>query len=253
MRLESRSRAKGVAVPDEKHIQDGANEDVEAHGVKQVAGVGLAAAALIGAGAAVKVATDDSTPSQRVEGALVTEDPYTSIKRADADGDGYVNYRELGHEGFKYGVGPLNEEGIDVTVEALSAAGVKVRLDDVLDKERGFELVDNAVMLKRGVDVDLDEAVQGPAVEWTKKFKEIDRDGDGLASYDELSKAALKWNTDGLRKAGYEVTAEELAKAGYQQPLETFGEGGFMTKEDVVMLELGVDNKLDELLQKWRG
>jgi EF hand len=240
-------------VPDIEPIEGDANEDVEAHGVKQVAGVGLAAAALIGAGAALKVATDDSKPNQRIEGALVTDDPYASLKRADADGDGYVNYRELGHEGFKYSVGPLNEEGVDVTVEALSAAGVKVRLDDVLDKERGFELADNAIMLKRGVDKTLDEAVQGPALEWTKKFREIDRDGDGLASYDELQGASWKWSTDGLRKAGYEVTAEDLAKAGYKQPLETFGEGGFMTKEDLVMLELGVDHKLDDVLQKWRG
>jgi hypothetical protein len=229
-----------------------AGEDVEAHGVKHVAGVGLAAAALIGAGAAVTKATDDS-PSQRVQGALVTDDPYAALKQADADGDGYVNYRELGHEGFKYSVGPLNEEGLDVTVEALSAAGVKVRLDDVLDKERGFALEGDAIMLKLGVDKNLDEVVEGSALEWTKKLREIDRDGDGFASYDELRESPWKWNTDELRQAGYRVTAEQLAKAGWKQPLETFGEGGFGNKYHLITLKLGVDEQLDELVQKWRG
>ncbi len=240
-------------MPEDERIEQSTEEDVEAHGVKQVAGIGLAAAALIGAGAAVTKVTDDSDPPQRVEGALVTDDRYAALKRADADGDGYINYRELGHEGFKMSVGPLNDEGIDVTVEGLSAAGFKFFLDNVLDKERGFELEARTIMLKQGVDPSLDEAIDGPALEWTKKLREIDDDGDGFASHEELRDAPWKWSTEGLRRAGYDVSAEELAKAGWKQPLETFGEGGFVTRDNMVMLKLGVDDQLDELLEKWRG
>lgn len=223
-------------------------EDVEAHGAKQVAGIGLAAAALIGAGAGAVKLAGDGEPSQRIEGALMSgEDAGSSLKAADLDGDGYVNYRELAHEGFKFNVEELNAEGLDVTAEALSSAGIKIGLDIV--GEGGFPLEEDMIILKTGVDERFDEAVKGSALEWTDKHRAIDRDQDGYAASEELMEAGFKFDVAELNEAGYEISPEALAKAGYKAPLSALGEGGFVTKEDMVMLKMGVDDKLDAFIK----
>lgn len=226
-------------------------EDVEAHGAKHVVAAGLAGAALIGAGAASVKLTGDDEP-QRNQGALLSPEA-RNIQAADLDGDGYVNYRELAHEGFKFSVEPLNAEGIDVTAEGLSAAGHKVEVE-LVGKEEGFALEGDTIMLKQGVDSELDKLAEGTALEWTKKIREIDRDGDGYASYEELSASDwYKWNVAELNEAGYEVTAEELGKAGYKMNLGLIGEGGFVTQDDMIMLKLGLDDKLDALIKGEQG
>jgi Ca2+-binding EF-hand superfamily protein len=246
---------KGDSVSEDQRTEEQnqhGEEEVEAHGVKEVAGVGLAAAALIGAGAVgVKVARDDD--KSRDQAALVApEDARERLAKADADGDGYVNYRELANVDMKFNVTPLQAEGTDVTAEALASAGVKIEIPDV-GGEDGYELEGNAILLKYKVDEEVDRLVQGSGLEWFKKHKEIDRDGDGYASYEELSEVGWEWDPSELNEAGYEeVSAEELAKAGWKQPLATFGEGGFVTKEGMIMLRFGVDDKLDALAKEPR-
>lgn len=219
-------------------------EDVEAHGVKEIAGIGLAAAALIGASAVgVKIAKNDDSP--RNQAALV--ETSGDLKAADLDGDGYVNYRELVDVGFKWDPAELNAEGIEVTAEGLAAAGGKIPIEAV-GGEGGFALKENTIFLKFGVEPELDEMIKGSAIEWTEKQRQIDPDGDGYASYDELGDS-YKWNVDALNEAGYKVAPEDLAKAEYKMDLASLGEGGFETKEGMIMLKYGVDEKLDAIVE----
>lgn len=221
--------------------------DVEGHGAKEIAGVGLAAAALIGAGAVgVKVATDDD--KSRNQAALVGESTAERLARADSDRDGYVDYRDLAREGFNLSAQPLQAEGIDVADEALAAAGVKIELE-AIGKEGGFGLEGDTILIENKVDSKVDETIEGPAIEWTDKFEEIDQDRDGYASTEELEKAGYTLDFSKIREEGYDVSAEELAKAGMKMKLTSFGEGGFVTKEDVVMLSFGVDDKVDAFIK----
>jgi hypothetical protein len=238
-------------VPEDERIDDekasaDENEDVEAHGVKQVAGVGLAAAALLGAGAAAVKLTDDDKPSQRVTGALLSPEA-RNLEGTDLDRDGYLTYRELALDGVKFNVEELNAEGLDVTAEGLSSAGIKIELDIV--GEGGFPLKEDMIFLKGGVDDKFDEAVKGSALEWTDKHRAIDRDQDGYAASEELMEAGYKFNVAELNEAGYEISPEALAEAGYKAPLSALGEGGFVTQEDMVMLKMGVDDKLDAFIK----
>lgn len=233
---------------DEESPSAGENEEVEAHSAKQVAGIGLAAAALIGAGAVgVKVATDDD--QSRNQGALVSEQPVAErLAKADTDQDGYVTSRDLAHEGFKLSAQPLQAEGIDVADEALVAAGVKIELE-AIGREGGFGLEGDTILIENKVDSKVDEVIEGPAMEWMKKFKEIDQDGDGYASTEELEKAGYTLDFSKVREAGYEVSTEELSKSGITINLASFGEGGFVTKENMVMVSFGVDDKVDAFIK----
>jgi hypothetical protein len=247
-----RVETKGVAVPEDERIDEenpsaGENEEVEAHGAKQVAGIGLAAAALIGAGAVgVKVATDDDQP--RNQGALVERSVAERLAKADTDQDGYVGYRDLAQEGFDLSAQPLRKDGIDVADEALAASGVKIEVD-AIGREGGFGLEGDTILIESKIDDKVDAAVEGPAIEWTDKFKEIDQDGDGYASTEELEKAGYTLDFSKVREEGYEVSTEELSKSGITINLTSFGEGGFVTKESVVMLSLGVDDKVDAFIK----
>jgi Ca2+-binding EF-hand superfamily protein len=248
-----RVEAKGVAVPEDERIDEetpsaGENEEVEAHGAKQVAGIGLAAAALIGAGAVgVNLATDDD--QSRNQGALVSEQPVAErLARADTDQDGYVTYRDLANEEVKVSAQPLRDEGIDVADEALAAAGAKIELK-AIGEEGGFGLEGDTIMIESKVDSKVDEVIEGPAMEWMKKFKEIDQDGDGYASTEELEKAGYTLDFWKIREAGYEVSTEELSKSGITINLASFGEGGFVTKENMVMVTFGVDDKVDAFIK----
>ncbi len=240
-------------MPEDKRIDEespsaGENEEVEAHGAKQVAGIGLAAAALIGAGAVgVKVATDDD--QSRNQGALVSEQPVAErLARADTDQDGYVTYRDLAHEGFKLSAQPLRDEGIDVADEALAAAGARIEVK-AIGEEGGFGLEGDTIMMKHRLDPALDEVIEGPAIKWTDKFEAIDRDGDGYASTEELEKAGYTLDFSKIREGGYEVSTEELSKSGITINLASFGEGGFVTKENMVMVSFGVDGKVDAFIK----
>jgi hypothetical protein len=222
--------------------------EVEAHGVKEVAGVGLAAAALIGAGAAgVKYATDDD--KSRDQAALVDQSSSERLAMADADKDGYVNYGELAHEGFKWTTDELRSE-VDVSPEGLAAAGYKLELG-LIGSEDGFPLKEDLILLKWGPDPALDELAKGSAAEWTKKIRELDQDADGYAGYEELGKVGWKWDPAALNEAFHkDMTAEDLAKAAYKQPVETLGEGGFAVEGDLVILKQAVDKHLDALFIK---
>lgn len=237
---------------DERSAAPAEPDDVEAHGTKEAVGIGLAAAALLGAGAAgVKMATDD-TPRERVAGALTsreaTEGEGVDLKAADVDGDGYLTHRELADVGLKWDLEAIQAEGIEVTAAGLAAAGYR-HLLELVDKENGFPLQGETIMLKLDVDAALDETVKGSALEWSQKLREIDRDQDGLAAYEELTEAGYRWNVAELQEAGYDVNEEELAQAGYKVELEYLGEGGFATEAENVMLKAGVDHKLDSLLE----
>jgi hypothetical protein len=223
--------------------------DVEAHGAKEIAGVGLAAAALIGAGAVgVKMATDDD--KSRNQAALVGERSVVErLAMADADKDGYVTYGELAHEGFKYTTEELRSE-VDVSAAGLAAAGYRLKLE-LIDSEDGFPLKENLILLKHGPDPALDELAQGSAAEWTKKIRELDPDEDGYASYDELAKVGHKMELSAINEAFQKhMTAEDLAKAGWKLADHTLGEGGFAVEEGHVMLKRGVDSDLDALFIK---
>lgn len=234
---------------DERKDQTELTEDVEAHGAKEIAGVGLAAAALIGAGAVgVKVATDDD--KSRNQAALVDRSAAERLAMADADKDGYVTYGELVPAGYKFNVEELNAEGVDVSAEGLAAAGHKAPVD-LIGREDGFPVKEDMIILKYGVQAELDELAKGSAAEWTKKIREVDTDADGYAGYEELSKVGWKWDPAALNEAFQkEMTAEDLAKAGYKQSVATFGEGGFAVEGDMVILKQAVDKHLDALFIK---
>lgn len=222
-------------------------KEVEAHGVKEVAGVGLAAAALIGAGAAgVKYATDDD--KSRNQAALVAEDAQERLAKADADGDGYVNYRELANVDMKFSPAPMNAEGTEVTAEALAAAGVKIELEDI-GREDGYQLERNVILLKYKVDEEVDKLAMGPAMEWASKHKEMDGDGDGYATPLELDQAGYKFVV-ALDEATYkEYEPKELEAAGVKFNLAELGEGGFPVQDNLVMHKEGIDERLDAFIK----
>ena len=222
--------------------------DVEAHGAKEIAGVGLAAAALIGAGAyGVKEAVDDD--KSRNQAALVDSSISERLARADADKDGYVTYSELAHEGFKYTTEELRSE-VDVSAEGLAAAGYKLKLG-LIGSEDGFAMKENLIFLKWGSDPELDELAKGSAAEWTKKIREFDPDGDGYTSNDELAKVGHKMELRALNEAFQkDMTAEDLAKAGWKLADYNLGEGGFAVDEGMVFLKQGVDPNLDAIYIK---
>jgi hypothetical protein len=231
---------------DERIEEEKANEDVEAHGAKEIAGVGLAAAALIGAGAAgVKMATDDDGGERNV-GHLLS--PEARFAEADKDRDGYVTQPELGAYSLKFSTDKLKEEGIDVSEAGLSVAGYKLPIE-LIGKHDGFPVEGDTVMLKQGVSEELDKLAEGSALEWTKKIREADRDGDGYASQEELGIIEMKMSTLKLKEEGYEVSEEELAKAEYKVDLSLLGEGGFMVEENMIFLKYGLDDKLDALIK----
>jgi hypothetical protein len=233
---------------DEEHATPEDAEDVEGHGVKEVAGVGLAAAALIGAGAVgVKVATDDD--KSRNQAALVAEDTRERLAKADADGDGFVDYRDLSDVGMKIAPDELRAEGYDVTSEALASAGVKIELA-VIGKEEGFAVEGETIMLKTEVDQRLDEIAKSSALEWADKHKEIDRDGDGYAGGVELLEAGYKVMTTDLEEAGYkEVDLKALEEAGMKINLATLGEGGYSVEDGTIFHKDGLDEKLDAFVK----
>ena len=239
---------------DDKQVgQEGAppadsTPDVEGHGAKEVVGIGLAAAALIGGGAAaVKYAGDDERDRRPAE-LVVREGAPLDVKAADRDEDGYLTYQELSEASGKWSVEALNAEGVEVTPEALASAGYKVELNKFGDE--GFAVEGDTIFLKLKVDEELDSIAQGPALEWVKKHQEIDTDRDGYADVDDLTKAGYEVKVDMLKEEGYEVTTQELVSAGIKFPLATLGEDGFITQPDAVMLKEGVYDKLDSFLNK---
>lgn len=221
--------------------------DVEAHGAKEIAGVGLAAAALIGAGAyGVKEATDDD--KSRNQAALVADDTRERLAKADADGDGYVNYRELANVDMKLDPAPMNAEGTEVTAEALAAAGVKIEIEDI-GREDGYQLERNLVLVKYKVDEEVDKLAMGPAMEWASKHKEMDGDGDGYATPLELDQLGYKFVV-ALDEATYkEYEPKELEAASVKFNLAELGEGGFPVQDNLVMYKEGVNELLDAFIK----
>jgi hypothetical protein len=236
---------------DEESASAAEGDDVEAHGAKKIVGTGLAAAALLGAGAAgVKLATDDDQSSQRVQGALTSrDDPVRALTAADRDGDGYLASAELAQESMKWDVAELNERGLEVSAPGLALAGFKQAPDDV--GPEGFAIKGESIMLKQGVNEELDKLLDsGEAQEWSMKVDKLDRDGDGYALAEEFEAAGFRYDTTELEEAGIKVEGAELVKAGYKVPLHALGEGGFMIKGESIMLKLKVDSELDALLDK---
>lgn len=234
---------------DEKTPPAGENEAVEAHGAKQVAGIGLAAAALIGAGAVgVKVATDDD--KSRKQAALLAPEARERLAKADADGDGYVSYHDLAKVEMKFNVAPLNAEGSDVTAEALAAAGAKIETDDV-GREDGYQLEADTIVLKFKVDEEVDKLVQGPALEWAQKLKELDPDGDGYAGGAELIEAGWRLVTTDFDQAGSkQVDLKALQEAGIRIDLATLGEGGYTVEDGTIFHKGGIDEAVDTFLKQ---
>jgi hypothetical protein len=240
-------------VPDDERKEIEPTEDapdVEGHGTKEVVGIGLAAAALIGGGAAAYKLTEDDA-NERSQAALVereeTSEP-VELKAADRDGDGYLTSAELAHEGFKWSTEELREHP-EVLAVGLALAGYKHSPDLVGDE--GFMIKGESIMLKYGLSPELDKLLDsGAPQEWSSKWREVDRDGDGYANHEELEPAGWKLNTAQLEKAGYKFGPEDLAKAGYKLPSYALGEGGFAVEGSEVMLKHGADTGLDALLEK---
>jgi hypothetical protein len=219
--------------------------EVEGHGTKHVVAGGLAAAALIGGTAAAVKLTDDD-PSKRTAAALV-ESGSGDPKRADRDGDGYVTFSELAHEGFKFNVDELNQKGAEVSALGLAAAGYKLPLETVGGE--GFAIKGESIYVKWGVDKSLD-GLRESAIALTDKLRSVDRDSDGYATARELSALGWKFNVDELNEAGKKVSPPDLVKAGYKLPLQALGVDGFMIKGESIYMKWGVDNRLDELFKK---
>ena len=231
---------------DEESATPEESPDVEGHGAKEIAGIGLAAAALIGGAAGVKIATDDE-PERNV-GALLSPEAHARFVEADKDRDGYVTQPELVPLSLKFSTDKIVAEGVDVSEDGLSVAGFKLPLELIGNKE-GFPVEGDTVLLQQGVSEELDELVEGSALEWTKKLREIDKDGDGFASQEELAVIDMKMVTDKFREEGYEVTPEDLEKAGYKVNFSLVGEGGFTVEDNLIFLKFGLDEKLDALIK----
>lgn len=228
-------------------------EDVEGHGAKHVVAAGLAGAALIGAGAgAVKLATDED--KSRNQAALVSEQGVQErLLKADADRDGYVTYQDLEVVGFKYDPEPLKAAGIDVSAEALSAAGHKLELA-LVDKEHGFPVEGETILLKENVSPELDELAKGAAEEWMKKIRPLDRDEDGYLDYEGLAdywKVIIKGELDEVADKAVEI--KELYAAGVKIRSADLGEGGFAMEGDTIFLKYGIDEKLDAFIKGESG
>lgn len=224
--------------------------DVEGHGAKQVVGVGLAAAALIGSGAAAVKLTDDDS-SKRTPAALTSEGVESKAgdpKAADRDGDGYVTYSDLAHEGYKWEVDDLLRRGTEVSALGLSAAGYKMSLESL--RGEGFTIKGESIFLKGGVDENLDKLLRGSAAEWTQKVRSLDRDEDGYASSKDLDAAGFKYNVEAVNEEGIKIAPDDLAEAGYKLPLETLDSGGFAIKGESIFVKQNVDPALDELFDK---
>jgi len=217
-------------------------EDVEAHGAKELLSVGLAAAALLGAGQAARATAATAATGTQSEYVLSE----TDFKAADRDLDGLLSYEELEAVGFKYDVEELNAGGDEVTVEWLAQ---NYRLSLASIGGDGFVAKVDAIGLRRGVDPYLDAILDGKTVDWPSKYSALDLDGDSYATYEELSLAGHKWNADDLVAAGYDVSAESLDAAGYKVALDLLGDGGFAVELDAVMLKPGIDPKLDTILK----
>jgi hypothetical protein len=241
-------------MPDEKRTEEeraipDETPEVEAHGAKEAVGVGLAAAALIGGGAAaVKYAGGDEG-ADRPAALEARETAALDVKAADRDGDGYLTYQELVEAGGKLDVEAFRAEGLEITPEALAAAAWKVELAKI--GEEGFTVDGSTIILKWKVDEELDYLARGPALEWASKHEAIDRDGDGFAAYEDLTAAGYEVKFDPLREAGYEVDARDLVEADVKLPLWTLGkaEAGYATTEDAVTLEYGVYDKFDAFVE----
>jgi hypothetical protein len=243
------------SVPDDERSGNETTEpteetpDVEGHGAKKVVGVGLAAAALIGSGAAAVKLTDGDS-SGRTAGALTSENIEKAAgdpKAADRDGDGYVTYSDLAHEGFKWAVDDLLRES-EVSALGLSAAGWKMSLEHL--GAEGFAIKGESIFLKGGVDENLDKLLQGSAAEWTKKVRSLDRDEDGYAASKELDAAGFKFNVGAVNEEGVKAEPGDLAEAGYKLPLATLDSGDFAIKGESIFIKIGVDPELDQLFRK---
>lgn len=236
---------------DEERTEERQNEDVEAHGAKQIAAAGLAGAALIGAGAVgVKMATDDDDTS-RNQGALVERGTASNLAKADTDRDGYVSYQDLEAVGYKYDTELMKVEGFGGGADALSAAGYKLQLA-LVGKEKGFPVEGETIMLKYGVTRELDGLAKGAGEEWAKKIKPLDRDEDGYLDYEALAEAGKKViiNDEGPEElAGKHVEIKELHEAGVKIRSADLGEGGFSMEEDAIFLKYGVNEKVDAFIK----
>ena len=225
-------------------------DDVEGHGARQIAAAGLAGAALIGAGAVgVKVATDDDR--SRNKGALVSE--IGSLERADPDQDGFATYHDLAREGFKIDTELLKVEGLEVTADALAAAGHKIELA-LVGKDEGFPLESDTILLKQEVDERLDELAKTSALEWADKFKELDRDGDGYAGGAELAELGWKLASKDLEGVSWKyIEVKSLEEAGVKVDLATLGEGGYSIEDGTIFHKDGVDERLDAFIKGEKG
>src|SRR5262245_40548523 len=145
--------------------------DVEAQGLREVMTVGLAAAAFVGVPPAAKAAGTATGP----EGQTVLVE---TAAKADLDLDGFLSFGELEKAAYKVSVELLQDAGYSVTLESLEKAGYKASGRLLPQFVEG-----DTVMLKRGVDVDLDVMLDYGIDAWPSKLREIDADGDGYLSF----------------------------------------------------------------------
>jgi hypothetical protein len=225
-REDAMSENESPGQSDEPLSPEDEETEFEAHGVKEVMSVGLAAAAI--AGAAGPVAKAATGPGTDAPAAAMSE-----TKALDTSAE--YGLGELEAVGYKVSLDEIAKAGFKLSLDELDAVGYKVSLDE-LDKA-GMKMDESTIMLKWRVDEELDAALVrvDQATEYSLK---------------ELAAAGFRVSVDELEAAGYKMTRDELDAVGYK--MSWHESVGFKYDDpSIVSLKRGVDVELDTLLQEW--
>jgi hypothetical protein len=200
--------------------------EFEAHGVKEVMSVGLAAAAIAGASGPVAKAAAD--PIGGTTAAAMSE-------TKELDTSAAYGLGELEAAGYKVSLDEVAKAGFKLSIDELDAVGYKVSLDE-LDRS-GMKMDESTIMLKWRVDETLDAALDKVDQATEYSLKEFAAAGFRI-SVDELEAVGIKMTPDELDAVGYKLSWHDSVGFKYDTP-------------SVIGLKRGVDMELDRLLQEW--
>jgi hypothetical protein len=209
------------------------DSDVEAHGLKEVMGVGLAAAALAGAAAPAKAVA--------AEGYAGAEVVALDIRALDPSAE--YGLRELEAAGYEVSFAELEKSGWKVRLDELEAIGFKCSLDE-LDKAGMKQAVETpegivwTLALKWGADAELDTALD--SVDQATQYR-----------LSEFAQLGYDINTRELEAAGFIIDWRELDELGAK--MSWHDSVGFKRAPDAseIGIKLGVDEELDGMILAW--
>jgi len=212
---------------------EGAGEDpepdVEAHGLREVMSIGLAATALAGASAGAPAAAKAADTSQRTTiGAIATTDlkeldPYKEYTLGTFEAAGYtVDLDELARAGYK-------ASGLEI-----DSAGYAVSLDEL---ERLGQKDGSLITLKWGVDEEFDAVLD--------KLDQANQ-----YSLGEFVELGYDVSTDQLESSGIIINYRELDELGFKMSWHDSA-GLKESSYSAIELKRGVDADLDVLLEKY--